>query len=455
VHKSGLLKGSGMRNSVILFLVLLLSSASAAGPRLASAQTSFSSTAMDAGQTAASSPIAAGTVITMHNWQQYRQYMSDGVRALFEGKYFWKMPADVRIEVGPTVVHPPPRNYLAATEKYSGQVSVRELADGGLTMQGYRGGIPFPKPAEPHKGWKILTDTYFRYMPHLTVINHAGSCSIDSNRDISCAGGDVVYRQMSFNTDSGVPATMRGFQDEFWTQWYIVTEPEQMRYTASLTIAYADMQRPEELYAFIPSLRRYQPVSSLARCSQTAGMDFTPDDYRAGFDANLTQMKVDYAGEKKVLALLLSGMPGKYPDAYDMPLGWPRPSWGKWQLRDVYVVSASKLRKFAGGYCYGKRVMYIDQATFATYWEELYDPAMRPWKTVGLFLHAVDVPGIGPVDESNSLIYAFWDVSNNHASFLGDPTDKGYPVYVNDQVPNEYRDVRRYSTPAGLNLIMR
>jgi hypothetical protein len=97
---------------------------------------------------------------------------------------------------------------------------------------------------------------------------------------------------MSFNTDPGVPATMPGFQDEFWTQWYIVSEPEQMRYTASLTIAYADMQRPEELYAFIPSLRRYQPVSSLARCSQTAGMDFTPDDYRAGFDANLTQMKV-------------------------------------------------------------------------------------------------------------------------------------------------------------------
>jgi len=59
----------------------------------------------------------------------------------------------------------------------------------------------------------------------------------------------------------------------------------------------------EDLYAFIPSLRRYQPVSSLARCSQTAGMDFTPDDYRSGFDANLTQMKVDYLGEKKLLAL--------------------------------------------------------------------------------------------------------------------------------------------------------
>jgi hypothetical protein len=38
------------------------------------------------------------------------------------------------------------------------------------------------------------------------------------------------------------------------------------------------------IYAFIPALRRYQPVSSLALCSETYGMDFVPDDYRTGFD---------------------------------------------------------------------------------------------------------------------------------------------------------------------------
>jgi hypothetical protein len=176
----------------------------------------------------------AGTVITMRNWRQFRRYFSDGVQELFEGKYFWKMPADVEIDIGPTLINLPPKNYVAATEKYSGQVTLLELPDGGLTMRGYRGGIPFPNPSDPHKGWKILADTYFRYMPHLTVINHAGSCSIDGNHDISCAGGDVVYRQMSFNTDPGIPATIPGFGDEFWTQWYIVTAPEQMRYTASL-----------------------------------------------------------------------------------------------------------------------------------------------------------------------------------------------------------------------------
>ncbi len=32
--------------------------------------------------------IAPGTVTTMQNWQNYRQFMPDGMAAMFEGKYF-------------------------------------------------------------------------------------------------------------------------------------------------------------------------------------------------------------------------------------------------------------------------------------------------------------------------------------------------------------------------------
>src|ERR1700687_4719454 len=61
-----------------------------------------------------------GTTITMQNWQQFEQYMPDGMVALFQGKYYWKTPADVKMEVGPTILRPLPNTYLEATEKYSG-----------------------------------------------------------------------------------------------------------------------------------------------------------------------------------------------------------------------------------------------------------------------------------------------------------------------------------------------
>src|SRR5271163_2343339 len=110
----------------------------------------------------------AGATITMQNWRDYQKYMPDGLAALFEGKYFWRMPADVEMQVGPTIIHPLPKNYVEATEKYSGQVKVVELPNGGLTLSGYSGGVPFPNPTEPHQGWKILANLWFRYLPHLT-----------------------------------------------------------------------------------------------------------------------------------------------------------------------------------------------------------------------------------------------------------------------------------------------
>src|ERR1700733_12167168 len=61
---------------------------------------------------AAGDSIPPGTTITMQNWQQFQQYMPDGMVALFEGKHFWKMPADVKMEVGPSIVHPLPKTYM-------------------------------------------------------------------------------------------------------------------------------------------------------------------------------------------------------------------------------------------------------------------------------------------------------------------------------------------------------
>jgi hypothetical protein len=49
----------------------------------------------------ADGPIPPGTTITMQNWENFKQYMPDGMAAMFEGKYSWKMPDDVAMEVVP------------------------------------------------------------------------------------------------------------------------------------------------------------------------------------------------------------------------------------------------------------------------------------------------------------------------------------------------------------------
>ena len=424
--------------------------AAATAPASAAAASESSSGASSSADT-----IPPGSVITAANWQSYAQFMPDGMAALFAGKYFWKMPADVRIEVGPTLVRPLPANYLAATERYAAQVKIVDLPSGGLTLSNYHGGLPFPNPAEPNMGWKILADVWYRYVPHLTVDTYGTACGQTSYGSISCTADELVTRQLSYNTDPGVPETLPGSHDNFFAEWIMTLEPENQRYTASLVLSPTDLTQPQQLYAFIPSLRRPQAVSPNARCTPYPGTDLTTDEYRFGFNGNLTDATVDSLGVKKILALVDMNIPDKaFPDGYDMSLGWALPSWGKWQVRDVYVISASKLAAQQASYCYGKRVMYVDQAFFSTFWEDLYDKQMKPWKFAGFFLATTDVPGVGPVNSSNRAVEALWDVQNNHSSILVDPS-LNRPFYVNEQAPDEYKDIARYTTVTGLSQILR
>ena len=401
------------------------------------------------------SSIQPGTRITLGNWQKYKQFMPEGMIALFQRSYYWKMPPDVEMEVGPLVIHPLPKTYRDATEKHAAQVKLIELSDGRLSMSGYQGGTPFPNPSEPHKGWKVLANFWYRYIPHLLVDTYGTGCYVDSVSGISCTAAESVYRQLSFNTDPGIPANFPGAEGKFYSQWSMSVEPEQQKYNASLTISYSDIDKPEVKYVFTPALRRHVAVSASARCAPSTGSDATPEDARFGFDSDLTQVQVEYLGTKKILALLDAQLPqGKFPDGYNMPLGWPTPAWGKWQVRDVDVISVSKVPSMASSYCYGKRVMYVDRAFAGVVWEDIYDSNMKPWKFIGFFLRTLNVPQVGPANVSGSQVEAFWDIQNGHATFFSDPAG-GRPFHVNDQSPEGFNDVVQYTTPGGLDEIMR
>jgi len=80
----------------------------------------------------ASQPPPPGTKITMENWQQYKDFMPEGLANFFASKFSWKLPNDAEIDIGPTVSVPEPPTYVAATEQYGNQVQVVHLPDESL-----------------------------------------------------------------------------------------------------------------------------------------------------------------------------------------------------------------------------------------------------------------------------------------------------------------------------------
>ena len=150
----------------------------------------------------------------MQNWQQYQQFMPDGMVALFQGKYFWKMPADVKMDVGPTVIHPLPKGYMEATEKYSGQTNLVDLPDGGLTLIGLPGRDSVSESGRAASGMEgarqplvpLPAASDRRYLRQWLFINSTGNAS--------CEAAQIVNRQLAFNTDPNTPANFPGRRRE-------------------------------------------------------------------------------------------------------------------------------------------------------------------------------------------------------------------------------------------------
>src|SRR5579864_3308172 len=111
----------------------------------------------------AADTIAPGTKITMQNWQQYKDFMPQGLQTMLSGTTVWKVPADAVLEVGPTVDYPLPKSWYDAGEKYKNQTKLKKTDAGGYTLEGYQSGTPFPDYSEPDKAYKILYDLYYHY----------------------------------------------------------------------------------------------------------------------------------------------------------------------------------------------------------------------------------------------------------------------------------------------------
>src|SRR5690242_6141300 len=62
-----------------------------------------------------SESVPAGTRITIQNWQKYKGFMSAGLRAIMSQQYFWKVPAEAALEVGPAIKIGLPRKYREDT----------------------------------------------------------------------------------------------------------------------------------------------------------------------------------------------------------------------------------------------------------------------------------------------------------------------------------------------------
>jgi len=402
-----------------------------------------------------------GTTITMANWQQYKSVMPLGMIKLFQGVYGWKMPADVQMTIAPAHYGIIPRSWVAATEKYGAQTQVEVLPNGHFELKNYYAGTPFLHPTDPHKGWKILANNFWFVRPALyvnTEQNFGTVWAVDRFGDIAPSSFDVVYRQSAYISDPGFPHEETYMPGSWQTQYGMQLSPEQARYTASLSIFFQDQEKNPyaDTYVFVPALRRSLRLSTASRCSPVFGFDWAYDDANGnGFNGSTATYDADFLGDRKIVSLVGFTMDGAvFPTGYDMPLAWPKPSWGKWSMRPMTVIDAHRIPSEAAGYCYSSRVMYIDKENWGATYVDLYDANRKLWKMIDYFVDYGDVPNLGT--SINGVSSVAYDLQNTHMTvWCGYANPWKKKPYINSQAPKEFYNGAKYGTPGGLMQILR
>ncbi|MGH7905218.1 MAG: DUF1329 domain-containing protein, partial [Candidatus Binataceae bacterium] len=225
------------------------------------------------------------------------------------------------------------------------------------------------------------------------------------------------------------------------------------------TLYYVDPARPEDVFLFVPELRRVLRVSSKSRCAPANNSDFTYDDFRSGFNGGIARFSATYLRDQPILSLIYSEphLYGNLSNFY--PLFFPRPIIGKWEVRNTQVIDTRRVPSQQAGYCYGKQIMYVDKYSYNILWKDLYDPHMKFFKTDMVNHLAQAVPQEGMQYETGNWIQTIWNFDADHLTSTVTADTAGGGERNNQDCRNvdgaNYDNIERYSTVDGLTQVMR
>ena len=314
-----------------------------------------------------------GDKFNASNVAQIKDLISPGVQ--------WCVEHGMPITVVETKSIELPKAYKEATEKYSGQV---KLSDDGRILSGYVAGMPFPKidPNDPLVANKIMwnydrkslttddvdlrnfdadTGTIYGGEKEMGVERHF---LLDHLRGLNFDGRLYVDPKPKFEPNpEGVQAK---------SGLYPILEPFDLKGVGTLSFRYLDIDKQDDTWLYLPTLRRVRRLSSAQRSDALFGQDTDVDSYY-GYAGSPAWMDWKFLGEREMLGVM---------HAQNYPVKWAAGGANfafddVWEKRKVYVVEGTpRLAQYA----YSKRLIFIDKETYAVLYSDIFDRAGNLWK---------------------------------------------------------------------------
>ncbi|MDH3445249.1 MAG: outer membrane lipoprotein-sorting protein, partial [Deltaproteobacteria bacterium] len=280
-----------------------------------------------------------------------------------------------KIQIKAPKVYQPLKEYIEATEKFSGKVALGPKGE----LLNYVAGQPFPKidPGDPQIGQKLAWNFFYRWLgdDYKTGGAVKGGKIIRSaiEKDGSERRADLVsyFLFPSTRYTSDPKPAIPGYEHIDYIQLRVDSYPRDASGTTTLEIRYKDPARADDLYIYIPSIRRIRRATTTQRCQTLAPSEFNLDDINS-FNGKITDFNYKYLGDKKILAnITQEQLPFRRKQGDYLPLD------EKWQVLDTYVL---EITPKDSSYCYPRKLLHLNKVTFDTHWTLIWDKRGDYWK---------------------------------------------------------------------------
>jgi len=259
----------------------------------------------------------------------------------------------------------PIQEYRDATEKFKGTAKID--TDGNLVN--YTAGLPFP---DPQTGLEVMWNFDKRYTGDDHIYNGSVGKMIDSKgrrRSITMnfnliryTGRTVLPPVFNIPTDDGVKAKTLS----------VMTKPQAVAGTGVLTVIYEDPKKENDLWFYVPTLRRTARASAARGQENYGGTDTTWDDIYV-WSGRIQEANYKLLGKKDVLAVVDEGLDETPDDSGGFLQG------GNWQKVPVYEIEAVHKNP---KYPYSKSIWWVDPNTWEILYSVIYDRKGNLWKSI-------------------------------------------------------------------------
>jgi len=368
-------------------------------------------------------PIKPGITLSKDNWDQYRPELE---KLLPSSKFIYN-------ELGVTngLVTIP---IVEFSQEYPGITPAwREASfkhEGTATidpetheLQNWQGGYPFP---HPKSAWELLWNCYTmisrtagghddhrfysvfnlfdkdKYQKHFSWVNQ--------ERKFLNRVEMEPYGNLEAYTRDGI----------IFKGTILIDEPHDVRGFILLRHKFWDMTKPDDVYAYIPALKRIRRLTGGDLTDPLLGSDAIPDDFQVWQQKVTPEQTCRVVTRRDMLWVqMTSGWLEENPDMrpkYDVKkngVAFPE----KLEIRPVWIWEINLNNP---EYVYSKRVMYTNAVpleenagSFSTNWGETYDQAGRMWRANGY-----TAMGVNPLGFHHLFGYIFSDVQKSHYSLM-------------------------------------